>query len=183
MVRLDISQLVDEKTAEHLLCAVCLQVPEDPKIASCASEHMFCKECINPIFLAGESCPCCRGEFEEIRSVPQALKSTLERINWSCKYKENGCGFVGPAEAVKKHQPQCPEILLTCPVPNCNKTMKRDKLTAHLTDDNEEQQRVHQRLLNEERDKVWADPDKGGKGRMGSNKGEPVSKGSVETTT
>uniref|UniRef100_A0A0G4H5A1 TRAF-type domain-containing protein n=1 Tax=Chromera velia CCMP2878 TaxID=1169474 RepID=A0A0G4H5A1_9ALVE len=119
---------------------------------------MFCNDCIQPVLKAKKPCPCCRGPFKSIKNPPVALRNAVQKVEWSCKYKDDGCEFTGTTQAVQKHQEDCPEVRVTCHVPNCNESIKRSALEAHL--DDRKQKTKHKKLEKDEFAKLWAEPDK-----------------------
>uniref|UniRef100_A0A0G4I8S0 RING-type domain-containing protein n=1 Tax=Chromera velia CCMP2878 TaxID=1169474 RepID=A0A0G4I8S0_9ALVE len=160
MPRLPIAQVANADEAEHLQCAICFEIPEDPRVVTCRSMHMFCNKCIKPWAKQKQqkSCPCCRGTFSEIRDPPLALKNTLQKTKYQCQHKGDGCKFVGTVEEVVEHQKTCPEAPVTCEVPNCDKTLKRKAMESHKS--NKTQKQRHERLNKEEIDRLKAEPGK-----------------------
>uniref|UniRef100_A0A0G4F0G8 RING-type domain-containing protein n=1 Tax=Chromera velia CCMP2878 TaxID=1169474 RepID=A0A0G4F0G8_9ALVE len=155
MPRVSISQVANAKDAEDLKCAICFQMPEDPRVVSCPAKHMFCNECFTRwVDKSGKICPQDRQRFTKMQNPTPNQSSTLKNTKYYCKHKRDGYKFVGTSEEVTKHEPVCPEAVVTCTVPNCDRSMKRKGLAAH----NSNKKREHEQLKKKEICKLNADP-------------------------
>uniref|UniRef100_A0A0G4FAK7 RING-type domain-containing protein n=1 Tax=Chromera velia CCMP2878 TaxID=1169474 RepID=A0A0G4FAK7_9ALVE len=128
---LNASLAVDKDVARELFCPLCFSFSTEPKTVDCPAGHMFCIDCIDPVLQAGDPCPCCRGQFTELRQVPLVVKNMIATLKWHCKNKDKDCSFTGTSAQLQEHLEQnCTKEEVPCGFSGCNERVQRGSLTA-----------------------------------------------------
>ena len=82
-------------------CAICLDVPLQPKIVSCCG-HSFCAGCIDRVVRDGRPCPLCTGQ-QFMLTDNMWLERTLNGYDVYCPHKEKGCKWIGQLGQLENH--------------------------------------------------------------------------------
>eukprot|EP00535_Pseudo-nitzschia_heimii_P004429 CAMPEP_0197174160 /NCGR_PEP_ID=MMETSP1423-20130617/802_1 /TAXON_ID=476441 /ORGANISM="Pseudo-nitzschia heimii, Strain UNC1101" /LENGTH=297 /DNA_ID=CAMNT_0042623059 /DNA_START=65 /DNA_END=958 /DNA_ORIENTATION=+ len=106
-----------EEVPRSLICAICLELPEEPTILKSCS-HVFCKGCIersitdNNNHYDHDTCPICRSNIQEgdvlpLRSNPFAYRQWSE-IPVRCEHpRKKGCHWIGSMGDYRSHKCAC----------------------------------------------------------------------------
>lgn len=85
---------------EEFQCPICTEYMYPP-IHECLRGHAFCKKCSEKL----NNCPQCRSLiFYTENSLLQQLQ---EKLDFPCKFKENGCNFFSRINELKSHEMKC----------------------------------------------------------------------------
>lgn len=111
MLAPDFTTLPDQQIHDKLICIVCTEPIDDPRMHSCG--NMFCKQCL-PIPIL-KRCPGCNVEFksqtEFDNPVPMLAKNMLDEIEVKCVH----CGeCMKRAKALEHKNRYCPERTVPC---------------------------------------------------------------------
>lgn len=99
---------------EPFLCAVCLDVVDDPIMTPC--DHLFCKACFSPRSIRGR-CPSCREKVEQVKQLNRILKQVYDSLKLKCS--ESGCKEVLNVSNYKSHDKSCPKRFFDCAKCGC----------------------------------------------------------------
>jgi E3 ubiquitin-protein ligase SIAH1 len=92
----------------ELECPVCTEYMLPP-ITLCQNGHNICNSCKPKL----DRCPSCNSEFTVVRNI--SLENMCRKVNFPCKYTENGCTEILPMDSIIKHQPECSHAIYKCP--------------------------------------------------------------------
>ena len=95
---------------EPFLCAVCLDVVDDPIMTPC--DHFFCKACFNR-----GRCPSCRETVQQVKPLNRVLKQIYDSLKLKCS--ERGCKEVLNVSNYKPHDKSCPKRFFDCSKCGC----------------------------------------------------------------
>ncbi|ODM93282.1 Chromobox protein 5 [Orchesella cincta] len=96
------------------LCPICLEVPER-EIFQCSEGHIICDLCISK--LNRDRCPQCRTRFGRKKIRSRVLEEILDRLDFECKFKDNGCAYLCKRGEITSHANLCtfnPDTVLLC---------------------------------------------------------------------
>lgn len=93
-----------DKLLFEVKCPVCSDYMTPP-IYMCLTGHSLCETC-KPKFL---QCPSCSIDFDCTRNY--FLEKVTEIISYPCRYKDQGCDFVGNCKDIGSHELLCPKSL------------------------------------------------------------------------
>ncbi|CAG8620119.1 1579_t:CDS:2, partial [Ambispora leptoticha] len=95
------------------LCAICLDVLQEPTFVECVQEHVFCKSCIYELIRSSYSrltssngtisCPTCRERVNTSNlRVSKFVKRLVGNLNVRCA--NQGCDWVGSCMDQGRHE-------------------------------------------------------------------------------
>lgn len=90
----DLDMFDDKKKAEEYLCAICLDVMNNPYEIGCNQQHMYCKVCLDDLIDASYNnkikCPQCAQENIQSSSIRQAKYSNrmIISLKVTCDHKD-----------------------------------------------------------------------------------------------
>jgi len=102
----NIENAINNENIIDLSCAICLNILNDPK--SCCSKevcHSFCKFCIDKYLAEHNNCPICKNHFDYISN--NKLIELLNKINFKCKFYNEGCKMILKYSDYLKHIQKC----------------------------------------------------------------------------
>lgn len=129
-----LSRLIDLEKNQNLLsvlkCKICLNILLNPYDCSKCG-NTFCYSCINRLKESMRACPfgCCN---YEIMPSSFAIKKFLEKLNFSCLNKENGCNEIISYSNIEQHDKNCKFINSSCPNTQCGMKMQWTLLENHI---------------------------------------------------
>ncbi|CAG8460940.1 2767_t:CDS:2 [Ambispora gerdemannii] len=93
-----------DSVPDGYMCAICLDVLQEPTFVECVQEHAFCRSCINELIKSSHgrlsspsgtiSCPTCRERVNTSSlRVSKFVKRLIGSLNVRCANKE--CDWVG----------------------------------------------------------------------------------------
>jgi hypothetical protein len=122
--------LIDSK----LLCAICLNPFNKPKITLC--EHIFCEYCIGLWYKKSKTCPMCRqvSQEKDLKTVKnQTILNKLDQLQVTC--------LLCQQKGLKRNDfnyhidNECPKAIVSCQTNGmkCSWKGKREDLQYHRT--------------------------------------------------
>ena len=127
----------NKKLLENLKCSICLDFFTEPQTTSC--EHVFCKDCILPIFddndgIISGNCPFCRKLIykDELRAN-FILNNIIGSIKIRClqTFEGNTCSKILEITGINNHIiEECDHIILNCKY-DCGFKGGRQYITDH----------------------------------------------------
>ena len=129
----DTNRFVDnpQSLAVEVMCAVCLDVLEDPVETEC--QHHFCRKCLEERLTHLAECPTCRAEIHELqlRSPNRTMKQFLGSLMIRCCNSSKGCGVVVPLDQLSSHETNgCAFLIKNCVFPSCGFHARRGDANA-----------------------------------------------------
>jgi len=122
-----------------LICPICHEPFSDPiEVSSC--EHVFCKDCLSPLFNSGKdaNCPICRCKFtqNQIKDAHRFVKNSLGKIPVQCTNHAHGCSWQGIRSNCSSHLESCGFTLVQCPFSDCGceEKLTRDQANSHIVE-------------------------------------------------
>jgi len=119
-----------EKLSEELICSICLDIVNNPiTCGKCSSP--FGLKCIEDWFTRDKRCPKqCEFERSEFSLL---LKRLVNKFEFYCFYKTNGCNKIIEYENFNKHVNSCEFANYKCTIPGCNEIGPKNYIIEHLT--------------------------------------------------
>lgn len=108
-----------------------------PPIVFCQNGHNICSSCRPSL----ETCPTCRHPILQARNY--SLEDVCYKLNYPCKFHEEGCEEMFSGEFIKEHQAMCHHGTHPCPlgrIPeiDCDWNGKFAELVTHLESQHED---------------------------------------------
>ena len=98
--------LIDQENVEDFICPICLYILNNP--ISCSNKknsHSFCENCIDKYLEENDNCPTCKLKFRY--KIKEELNNTLNKLNFICEYKKEGCNKIIPYSDYLTHINNC----------------------------------------------------------------------------
>ena len=130
---------------EHLVCNVCLDVPEDPMELACG--HLYCGECLFRHVRAGKTtCPVCSHQIPpgSVSAPTRTWKNVLESLRMRC---DQGCGQGLSLGERLQHLLTCPRRLMVCS--RCKVQIPAKELEVHIATHGNEGEGSRKRKVSE----------------------------------
>ena len=109
----------DNYLSQLVECPVCLKVPRDLPIPSCEAGHIVCQNCRKSL----KKCPKCRRKLSD-RHTNTVAGNLIEKVAHRCKFEDFGCEVIGLLKEILKHERECAERTVICPVDSCGKIVQ-----------------------------------------------------------
>jgi E3 ubiquitin-protein ligase SIAH1 len=127
---------LEKSLLKNLECPVCMEYMTPP-IILCENGHNICNSCRPNL----DTCPNCRHPILQARNY--ALEDLCYKLNYPCKFREEGCEEMFSGVLIKEHQAVCHHGTHTCPldrVPeiNCGWSGEFRELVTHLESQHED---------------------------------------------
>lgn len=92
---------------EDLSCVTCYDLVVNATQTPCCGS-LFCRECISKWLTSKETCPCCRKMLLEKQLITD-VRTERKSANHPrcCKYKNEGCNFIGTRNEMMAHNSTC----------------------------------------------------------------------------
>lgn len=136
----DASHLKPEDLQQSLLknleCPVCMEYMTPP-IQLCNNGHNICSSCRPNL----ETCPTCRNNILQARNY--ALEDLCYKLNYPCKFHDDGCDETFSGKNIKEHQAVCHHGTHNCPLDripdmHCGWRGEFKELVTHLESQHED---------------------------------------------
>ncbi len=115
--------------APELICLICLNIVYDPVMClTCGT--IFCKNCIKKLMQTSNNCP--NKCVLQTKSIDRILHNLLDKFEFNCFYKINGCNKILLYSDFVKHCKECEYSLYKCNSPNCNYTSIKKEIILHV---------------------------------------------------
>jgi len=115
--------------SEELVCSICLDIVWEP-ISCKVCTSPFGSKCLNNWFKYNKKCPKqCEYEPAEFSLL---LKRLVNKIQFYCLYKTDGCQEVINYDNFYKHINSCPYAEYRCKSPNCNAKGTKKEMEDHV---------------------------------------------------
>ncbi|EAS04680.1 TRAF-type zinc finger protein (macronuclear) [Tetrahymena thermophila SB210] len=124
---------VSTENIDFVKCTICMHIYQNPIACGNCLNH-FCTVCIREWLIRHpNTCPLCKN-FREMRCVPM-LKNMLDKLQFFCTNKKNGCEEIIRYEQVIKHEDSCEYKIEICPVLGCGQQMIKKILDKHIQEE------------------------------------------------
>ncbi|EGR27683.1 hypothetical protein IMG5_191010 [Ichthyophthirius multifiliis] len=124
---------VQTENLDFVKCPICIHIYVNPIACGNCLNH-FCMFCIREWLIRNPNqCPLCHN-FREMRCFPM-LKNMLDKLQFNCINKEQGCSQIIYYEQAKKHEEVCEYKLEVCPQKECRQQMIRRLLQKHIKEE------------------------------------------------
>ena len=128
------SRLIDEDNHKNFFelikCKICFNILKNPYDCTICG-NTFCHNCINQLLIQNKKCPFTCVNFK-IKPSSYYITSYLNKLQFSCLNKENGCDEIISYNNIDKHDQECKYFYTKCPNIQCGKKMKWTLLENHL---------------------------------------------------
>jgi len=111
---------------ENYDCVICFELAEEPFLSSCC-DNLFCKSCIGKL----RNCPMCQKEGLKGKEAGKFVKRIIGNMAKKCP----DCNQTTTVSEFKTHIMKCPKKKISCPDPNCSKSMNKKDLLKHIMGD------------------------------------------------
>ena len=131
-------KLFEDGKVETLLCAICKQVPREPRLNGVdLCGHLFCSRCFADA-PSGRSCPACDKVMTSSSVVPDSNSARMiAKLKVRCPQAVKGmpCTWTGEfgveGKNLAAHATSCPFEMGTCPHSGCDKQMLNNQISDH----------------------------------------------------
>ncbi|PNF16913.1 E3 ubiquitin-protein ligase SIAH1B [Cryptotermes secundus] len=139
---------LERSLLKNIECPVCMDYMTPP-IILCQNGHNICSNCRPNL----DTCPNCRDPILEARNY--ALEDLCYKLNYPCKFLEEGCEETFSGEHIKEHQAVCHHGIHACPlarVPgiNCDWSGEFKEFITHFETRHEDRICTEARFLSPE---------------------------------
>ncbi|CAH3170498.1 unnamed protein product, partial [Porites evermanni] len=122
---------------DDLQCAICQLALKNPMLTKCG--HRFCRQCLDEHFKSQQSagarfnCPVDRSLLIRNKDLFPDKATERKILSFSVRCPSEGCQWSGELRAKDVHLESCPLKVVSCTNENCNETITRNNLQAHVT--------------------------------------------------
>ena len=94
-----------ERPSQDFFCPVSLELLLEPQLTSCCGHHLSI-EVVTRLQREGKACPMCNGEqWSAVFDKYHCRK--VHEVRVRCWHKDNGCGWMGEINGLKRHADSC----------------------------------------------------------------------------
>ena len=101
-----------EQPSQDFFCPVSLELLLEPQLTSCCGHHLSL-EVATRLQRERKACPMCNGEGWSF-VLDKYYRRRVHEMHVRCRYKENGCEWVGEVNELKGHVDSCVKGLWEC---------------------------------------------------------------------
>ena len=94
-----------ERPSQDFFCPVSFELLLEPQLTSCCGNHLSI-EAATRLHREGRACPMCNGEQWQCM-LDKNHRRKVHQVRVHCWHKDNGCGWVGEINGVKRHADSC----------------------------------------------------------------------------
>ena len=94
-----------EQPSQDFFCPVSLELLLEPQLTSCCGHHLSL-EATTRLQREGKTCPMCNGEGWNA-VLDKYHRRKVHEVRVRCRYKDNGCEWVGEVNELKTHVDSC----------------------------------------------------------------------------
>ena len=94
-----------ERPSQDFFCPVSLELLLEPQLTSCCGHHLSI-EVVTRLQREGKACPMCNGE-QWSAVLDKYHRRKVHEVRVRCWHKDNGCGWVGEMNGLKRHADSC----------------------------------------------------------------------------
>ena len=94
-----------ERPSQDFFCPVSFELLLEPQLTSCCGHHLSI-EAATRLQREGRACPMCNGEQWQYM-IDKNHRRKVHQVRVHCWHKDNGCGWVGEINGLKRHADSC----------------------------------------------------------------------------
>ena len=94
-----------ERPSQDFFCPVSFELLLEPQLTSCCGHHLSI-EVATRLQREGRACPMCNGEQWQYM-IDKNHRRKVHQVRVHCWHKDNGCGWVGEINGLKRHADSC----------------------------------------------------------------------------
>ena len=94
-----------ERPSQDFFCPVSFELLLEPQLTSCCGHHLSI-EAATRLQREGRVCPMCNGEQWQCM-IDKNHRRKVHQVRVHCWHKDNGCGWVGEINGLKRHTDSC----------------------------------------------------------------------------
>ena len=94
-----------DRPSQDFFCPVSLELLLEPQLTSCCGHHLSI-EVVTRLLREGKACPMCNGE-QWSAVLDKYHRRKVHEVRVRCWHKDNGCGWVGEINGLKRHADSC----------------------------------------------------------------------------
>ena len=94
-----------KRPSQDFFCPVSLELLLEPQLTSCCGHHLSI-EVATRLQREGKPCPMCNGE-QWSAVLDKYHRRRVQEVRVRCWHKDNGCGWVGEINGLKRHTDSC----------------------------------------------------------------------------
>ena len=94
-----------DRPSQDFFCPVSFELLLEPQLTSCCGNHLSI-EAATRLQREGRACPMCNGEQWQYM-LDKNHRRKVHQVRVHCWHKDNGCGWVGEINGLKRHADSC----------------------------------------------------------------------------